>query len=74
MRHILCLRWAALLFDVLLAIPAFGGISGEVVAVFDGDTIEVLHNGKAQRVRLYGLIALRRASRSVIMRNKLSRQ
>jgi micrococcal nuclease len=29
--------------------------TGEVVSVLDGDTIEVMHNGKAQRVRLYGI-------------------
>lgn len=29
--------------------------TGEVVGVLDGDTIEVLHNGKAQRVRLHGI-------------------
>lgn len=29
--------------------------TGEVVGVLDGDTIEVLHNGKAQRIRLYGI-------------------
>src|SRR5690242_18902456 len=34
--------------------PAFS-FTGEVVGVLDGDTIEVLHNGKAQRVRLQGI-------------------
>lgn len=29
--------------------------TGEVVGVLDGDTIEVLHNGKAQRIRLQGI-------------------
>ncbi len=29
--------------------------TGEVVGVLDGDTIEVLHNGKAERIRLYGI-------------------
>lgn len=29
--------------------------TGEVVGVLDGDTIEVLHNGKAQRIRLNGI-------------------
>ena len=28
---------------------------GQVVGVVDGDTIDVMHNGKAQRVRLYGI-------------------
>jgi endonuclease YncB( thermonuclease family) len=30
-------------------------ISGKVVAIKDGDTFEVMHNGKAQTVRLYGI-------------------
>jgi endonuclease YncB( thermonuclease family) len=29
--------------------------TGEVVGVPSGDTIEILHNGKAQRFRLYGI-------------------
>ncbi len=29
--------------------------TGQVVGVVDGDTIDVLHNGKAVRVRLYGI-------------------
>ncbi len=29
--------------------------TGQVVGVVDGDTIDVLHNGKAERVRLYGI-------------------
>jgi micrococcal nuclease len=29
--------------------------TGEVVGVLDGDTIKVLHNGKAHRVRLQGI-------------------
>lgn len=40
-----------LLFSVA---PAFS-FTGEVVSVLDGDTIEVLHNGKAQRIRLIGI-------------------
>ena len=34
--------------------PVFS-FTGEVVSVLDGATIEVLHNGKAQRIRLYGI-------------------
>ena len=42
-----------LLYSISIApILAF---TGEVVSVLDGDTIEVLHNGKAQRVQLYGI-------------------
>ena len=39
-----------------LALPAFAAnFTGRVVGVVDGDTIDVLHNGKAKRVRLYGI-------------------
>lgn len=31
--------------------------TGEVVGVIDGDTIEVLHDGKSERVRLRGIDA-----------------
>lgn len=30
-------------------------VTSQVVGVVDGDTIEVLHNGKAQRIRLQGI-------------------
>ncbi len=46
--------FAFLLLFVLSATPA-GSFTGEVVGVLDGDTIEVLHNGKAQRIRLQGI-------------------
>jgi endonuclease YncB( thermonuclease family) len=45
------LLFLSLLFNVTEALP----FTGEVVGVIDGDTIEVLHNGKAQRVRLQGI-------------------
>ncbi len=31
------------------------GFTGQVVRVVDGDTIEVMHLGKAERVRLHGV-------------------
>ena len=45
---------------ILLLICSFpfsvaSGFSGEVVGILDGDTIEVLHNGKAHHIRLYGI-------------------
>jgi micrococcal nuclease len=46
------------LCTVLLAWPPLArsqDFSGKVVGVLDGDTIEVLHNKKPQRVRLYGI-------------------
>lgn len=45
---------------VLLAFQApvvQGPFSGKVIAVLDGDTIEVMHDGKAERVRLNGIDA-----------------
>lgn len=40
---------------VLLSCSLASAFTGKVVSVLDGDTIEVLHNGKAQRIRLYGI-------------------
>lgn len=46
-----------LLFFLFLApFPALA-FHGKVVKVLDGDTIDVLHNGKAERVRLHGIDA-----------------
>ena len=43
-------------FVLWLALPAFAvDFTGQVVGVVDGDTIDVLHNGKGKRVRLYGI-------------------
>ncbi len=37
----------------LSAVSTFAAaISGRVTSVLDGDTIEVLHNGRAERIRL----------------------
>ena len=51
-------RFLALLFSILLVTPSVEAafpFTGKVVAVLDGDTIEVLHNGKAERIRLNGI-------------------
>jgi endonuclease YncB( thermonuclease family) len=42
---------------VLLLFPysSFANFSGLVVSVLDGDTIEVLHNTRAERIRLNGI-------------------
>src|SRR5688572_15557402 len=43
---------------LLLVLPSFSiasDFSGRVVAILDGDTIEVLHTGKAERIRLAGI-------------------
>lgn len=41
----------------LLCLPAlaFADFTGRVVGVSDGDTIKVLHNGKAEKIRLHGI-------------------
>lgn len=51
-------RLLPLLFPILLFTPSVEAavpFTGKVVAVLDGDTIEVLHNGKAERIRLHGV-------------------
>lgn len=42
---------------VLLLFPysSFADFSGPVVSIIDGDTIEVLHNKKSERIRLSGI-------------------
>jgi endonuclease YncB( thermonuclease family) len=41
---------------LLILFPAMSWAwQGLVVAVTDGDTIKVLHNGKAEKIRLYGI-------------------
>lgn len=51
MRHVL-----VVLLAVLLVVPAFAGeFAGQVVGVIDGDTIDVLHSGQAERIRLNGI-------------------
>lgn len=40
---------------ILLPVPAFADFSGRVVGVTDGDTIKVLHNGRAEKIRLHGI-------------------
>ncbi len=39
-----------------IAVPSIGmAWSGKVVSVSDGDTIKVLHDGKVEKIRLYGI-------------------
>ena len=45
----------ALAFILLPSTIAFADFSGPVVAVLDGDTLDVLHNGQAERIRLHGI-------------------
>lgn len=52
-------RLLALLFSIFLFSPPVEAadlpFTAKVVAVLDGDTIEVLHHGKAERIRLNGV-------------------
>ncbi len=48
----------SVLFPVLLFTPSVDAafpFTGKVVAVLDGDTIELLHNGHPERIRLKGI-------------------
>jgi endonuclease YncB( thermonuclease family) len=40
---------------VLSPVAHAADFSGRVVGISDGDTIKVLHNGKAEKIRLYGI-------------------
>ncbi|MBW1987671.1 MAG: thermonuclease family protein [Deltaproteobacteria bacterium] len=52
-RKFICLSAILVLF---LAVPAWAEtFSGKVVSVLDGDTIEVMHRGRAVRIRLQGI-------------------
>ena len=42
----------------LLCLPSVGlaaDFTGPVISILDGDTIEVLHNNRAERIRLNGI-------------------
>jgi len=51
----------AILFTLTLTLPSVpsfsyaGIITGPVISVLDGDTIEVLHNQRPERIRLHGI-------------------
>lgn len=51
------MRWVLFTLSALLFLsPGWAyPFTGRVVAVLDGDTIEVLHSGKAERIRLTGI-------------------
>ncbi len=46
-----------LILTLCLASGASADFSGEVVGVIDGDTIDVKHNGRSERIRLHGIDA-----------------
>ena len=55
-RTILCLLLCLSSFTLALSSSkAFADFSGPVVSVLDGDTLEVLHNNHAERIRLSGI-------------------
>lgn len=53
------MKWAVYILPVLLFFSQgwANAFSGEVVGVLDGDTIDVLYNGKTERIRLNGIDA-----------------
>ena len=61
-NHSLLKRYAFLFAVLLLVLPAAAQepgqtITGEVVVVKDGDTIDVMYGGRAMTVRLHGIDA-----------------
>ena len=44
-----------ILIALLLSSEAYADFNGRVVGVADGDTITVLHNGRGEKIRLYGI-------------------
>ena len=56
MRYLVPSVLAFLIFSGLCLSADYGSeLFGQVVGILDGDTLEVMHNGKAQRIRLYGI-------------------
>ena len=52
----ICRSFVTVLLFTLFIIPAVSQAwQGKVVKISDGDTIEVLHNGIAEKIRLYGI-------------------
>ena len=47
--------WAALLHIFLVSAAVAADFSGPVVSILDGDTLEVLHNQRPERIRLSGI-------------------
>jgi endonuclease YncB( thermonuclease family) len=45
------------LITLFLASSASADFSGEVVSIIDGDTIDVIHDGRSERIRLHGIDA-----------------
>ena len=56
-QHLLRTSFIAILLMLLTSCLASDNISGKVVGVLDGDTIEVLQNKQTHRIRLHGIDA-----------------
>src|SRR5688500_16965820 len=51
------IKWTGFLLCLLMVVPVgmAADFEGKVIGVVDGDTIEVLHENKPERIRLYGI-------------------
>jgi micrococcal nuclease len=43
------------IFALILCLPFLLAFTGQVVGVMDGDTIEIMHQNKPERIRLHGI-------------------
>jgi endonuclease YncB( thermonuclease family) len=55
----MAIMWCSLLSNAVIVLWALtalaGAMSGQVVSVLDGDLVDILHQGKAERIRLNGI-------------------
>ena len=51
------IKWTGFLLCLLMVVPVSmaADFEGKVIGVLDGDTIDVLHEKKPERIRLYGI-------------------
>ena len=51
------IKWTGFLLCSLMVVPVSmaADFEGKVIGVLDGDTIDVLHEKKPERIRLYGI-------------------
>ena len=67
----ICRSFATVLLFTLFIIPAVSPAwQGKVVKVSDGDTIEVLHNGIAEKIRLYGIDCPEKKHSGIVCRTR----
>jgi endonuclease YncB( thermonuclease family) len=55
LSHLRSLPWSLLFVFLVVSRDIAADFTGHVVAVLDGDTFEVLHNHKGERIRLNGI-------------------